>query len=342
MPEIEWSLLAQYAAGECTADECLAVERWLAAAPENATQLAAMRAVAVAGERTSSRQDRDRILADVRRKVGASRAGTSVVVEPRRYVQRALRIAAVLAAAASVPVLGYLWLRDRTEPVVASAPASRTFTTPRAAKLSLRLPDGTQAELAPSSTLRLPATYGAHDRTVELIGEAVFTVTHDEQRPFAVRTARFVARDLGTRFVVRAYAEDSTAEVVVAEGVVAVTRESPAARHASDSIVLGRGERMQLAADGRLAVARDVRLDGYFGWTEGRLVFREVRLGDAVTRLARWHDIDIRFATPELARLPFSASFENTEPSSTVLRVIADALNLRVERLGRVYTLYAK
>jgi ferric-dicitrate binding protein FerR (iron transport regulator) len=60
-------------------------------------------------------------------------------------------------------------------------------------------------------------------RTLELEGEAVFTVAHESTRPFAVRTSRAVATDLGTCFVVRAYLDDPNTDVVVAEGQVAVT-----------------------------------------------------------------------------------------------------------------------
>jgi ferric-dicitrate binding protein FerR (iron transport regulator) len=190
--------------------------------------------------------------------------------------------------------------------------------------------------------LRLLADYGTRERAVELIGEAVFTVTHDERRPFTVYTDLLVARDLGTRFVVRVYPGDLTGEVVVAEGVVAVARDSSALPHVSDSALLKRGDRARMMDDGHWAITRNVPLDSYFDWTQGRLVFRDVSLGEAVARLERWYDIDIHLASAEIATLRFAASFEQTYTAADALQVIADALELQVERDNRGYTLSTK
>jgi ferric-dicitrate binding protein FerR (iron transport regulator) len=112
-------------------------------------------------------------------------------------------------------------------------------TRARGHRPSLRLSDGTLVSLAPGTTLRTPSNYGTRDRIVEPEGEAVFTVTHDVSRPFAMRAPRVVATDLGTRFAVRAFAGDSTTDVVVAEGVVAVRpAHAVVPAQVADSVIL--------------------------------------------------------------------------------------------------------
>jgi len=194
--------------------------------------------------------------------------------------------------------------------------------------------------LAPASTLRISSAYGVHDRTVELEGQAVFTVTHDSTRPFAVRTAHAVARDLGTRFAVRAYGDDPRTDVVVAEGLVAVAR-SGGVQPASGSAVLRRGERARFEPGSGLAISRGVALDDYFAWTEGRLVFQDTPLREAAQQLGRWFAIDVRLGTQAIAARRLTASFRD-EPAPEALRVVASVLNLEVSQVGNTYTLRAK
>jgi ferric-dicitrate binding protein FerR (iron transport regulator) len=180
---------------------------------------------------------------------------------------------------------------------------------------------------------------------VELEGEAVFTVTHDSIRPFAVRTARAVAVDLGTRFVVRAFRDDRNTDIVVAEGRVAVTTDGAAGEQAerqagADSLVIGRGERVRVRESGGVELTRNVPLEDYLGWTDGRLVFRGVPLRDAARQLARWYDIEVRLEPDAIGSRRIEAAADN-EPAIDVLRSIAASLNLRLSRAGRVYTLGA-
>lgn len=346
MADIDWTILARYAASDCTVEERLQVEHWLAAHPDGPSELHAIHEVAAIGSRTSSAGERAKVLAEVRKKVGvaAMDVGRGGVAShrPWRRMVAVVRVAAIIVGVIGGGVLAYAAWRSSDGPIREIAKESRTFTTPRAARLSLRLPDGTLVELAPASMLRLPADFGTRERIVELVGEAAFTATHDERRPFTVHTARLVARDLGTRFIVREYAEDIAAEVVVAEGVVAVTRDTSVSRAVSGSVILRAGEGVRTTADGQLAPMRDVSLERSFGWIQGRLIFRGTRLQDAITQLSRWYDVDVRLATPELASLPLSAVFEYTDPAPTVLQTIADGFDLRLVRDGRTYTLQTK
>lgn len=343
--DIEWDLLHKYLADDCTDAERQRFEAWLADAPIHRQIFHEIRELTVDADRTVDAERQEALLVDLKRQVaGAPPLRLVPRAEPtqRRRVRHVLRIAAVLVGTLGASVLGYRFLRQPLGSLATTQLSPHTFTTPRAGRLSLRLPDGTLAELAPATMLRLPAGYGARQRAVELVGEAAFTVTHDASRPFVVHTNRLITRDLGTRFVVREYPDDSVADVVVAEGVVAVTHGRSAAPHLSDNVLLKQGDQVRMTNDGRLVVTHGVPLDSYFGWTQGRLVFRDASLGEAAVQLERWYDIDIRFASAKLAALRLTASFEHTETAVDVLRVIADALNLQVVRDDRNYTFRAK
>ncbi len=335
MADIDWVLLGRYAAGECTDDERAAVDRWLAASPARQATLGAIDRVAAQADRTASVEDHAARFAKLRSRLEAETPSRSVAWS-RRW-QPAMKIAAGVLLVLGTSLAGYMAFQRPSPSGDVAQPIVHTISTARGQRMSLRLGDGTLVLLAPASTLRFTASYTS-DRTVQLDGEAVFTVTHDERRPFRVRTRAFVARDLGTRFVVRAYADDSVANVVVAEGAVAVARDA-----AVDSVVLSPGDGARLTTAAGVTLAHGLSLDSYFGWTEGRLVFRRTPLADAIQQIERWHDVEIRLASPALAARSFSATFEHGESAAEMLQVIGAVLKLDVTQTGRrSYLLHAQ
>jgi transmembrane sensor len=243
-----------------------------------------------------------------------------------------LRMAAVLAGVALAGVIWHL-LSMRPEPMPSFADAARVHEARPGQRLELRLSDGTRVVLAPASVLRIADEFGKRSRRVQLDGEAYFAVTHDATKPFVVHTAHGLASDLGTKFVVRAFPTDTAASAVVAEGVVSLKSAA-----AADSVLLYRGDLGRIAASGELTAERDVDLDAYFAWTEGRLVFDDTPLNEAVMRLNHWYDLDIRLADSTLTRLRVTAVFTD-ESASQMLQFLTLPLGLEYEEHGRTIVL---
>jgi transmembrane sensor len=324
--DLPWADLARWFAGELSSEEAARLEAWVGAEPERAALVAALRkAWSVAGAPAEG-WDPARALSRIREAAAEEarvigRLG-SAKVEPPNAVRRWAALA--LAAAAGVGVV----LGVTTIAPLLRAPATLTeYRAARGQRLTLRLGDGTQVTLAPGTVLRRPSDYGRRERRLELEGEAYFIVTHDSTRPFTVATARLIARDVGTRFNVRAYADDSATAVVVAEGQVAV-RLSQTSADASN-LVLGAGD-VGDVRNGTLARTRGVSVDQVLAWTEGRLVFRDTPLAEVVTRLARWYDVDVRLGGRGLAGLRVTGSFRD-EPVGVVLDAVARSLDLRLD-----------
>src|SRR5437773_2089543 len=163
------------------------------------------------------------------------------------------------------------------------------------------------------------------------------------QRLLRVHTAGSVTEDLGTAFVIRAYADQIATEVVVAEGRVALWRARPdtIAVEAPPALVLGARDLGQLRASGDATLRRGVDVDRQLAWTRGVLAFDGTPLREAVRTLGRWYDVEIRLddADSALAGRRFTATFTN-EPIDLVLQRIALTLGLRVERAdGSVFLL---
>lgn len=330
-PDLPWADLARLLAEELGPEEAGRLEAWIAADPDRAALVAALRQAWEAAGVAVRGWDPDRALSRIR-EGSPQEARVIARLGGGRSRLRGRWLAPALAVAASLLlVLGGATLVSRLR-----APATLTeYRAARAQRLVLRLGDGTQVTLAPGTVLRRPSDYGRRERRLELEGEGFFIVTHDAARPFSVVTSHLIARDVGTRFNVRAYADDPTTAVVVAEGQVAVGVRQPASN--DSSLVLGSGEAGDVR-NGSIARAPAVSVDQALAWTEGRLVFRDTPLSEVAIRLSRWYDVEVRVVGPDLGLLRVTGSFRD-EPVGAVLDAVARSLDLRLEHRNTTYEL---
>jgi transmembrane sensor len=316
-------LLDRYLAGESSATDAQAVRDWIAADPEHARLLEDLRLI-------------KRVVAEpipesgTAAAWGRARRQLEAVRQPRGW-RPPLGLA--LAAAAAVVLL----IGGRA--VLHRPPPWRVYTTTAAQRLVMRLGDGTQVTLAPLSRLRYTADYGTTRRDLYLDGAAYFQVTPDSQRPLRVHTAQSVTEDLGTAFVVRAYADQAGTEVMVAEGRVALSRADTRSAPRAPALVLGARDLGRLGPSGVATLRRGVDVDRQLAWTRGVLAFDATPLGDVVRTLGRWYNVEVRLADGDLAARRLTATFQN-ESIDLVLKRIALTVGLRVERSdGSVFLL---
>lgn len=317
-------LLDRYLAGEASAGDAQAVRDWLAEHPEHALlldDLRLIRRVAAGGGVPESNVD-----------AAWTKAlrGLEVTRQPRR--SRRPLLAALAAAAVVIALIGGRSVLRRTS-------QWREYATTAAQRLVVRLQDGTQVTIAPKSRVRYTTDYGTARRDLYLDGEAYFQVAPDSQRPLRVHTAASVTEDLGTAFVVRAYADQVATEVVVAEGRVALSRADTTAAPRAAALVLEARDLGTLDRMGAAAVRRGVDVGHYLAWTRGVLAFDGTPLGDVVRTLGRWYNVEIRLADSALAARRLTATFRN-ESIDQVLKRIGFTVGLRVERTaGSVFLL---
>jgi transmembrane sensor len=191
---------------------------------------------------------------------------------------------------------------------------------------SLVLKDGTRVLLGPGSELRVAAHYGDGQRDVELLGQALFEVRHDEQQPFHVRAGTATISDVGTRFTVRSDPADAVHVVVMSGAVVLRSATAPA----DQGVLLERGDRGTLHADGRVLADRGAATDEDLAWTQGRLVFTDATLERVRDELRRWYGIELQIDDSTVATRHLTASFAG-ESATQVLDVIALALGVTIE-----------
>jgi transmembrane sensor len=235
--------------------------------------------------------------------------------------------------------------QTRTTPVV----AARVYTTPVGRTDSVRFTDGSRAVLAPGTTLEVAAGYGGEIRSMELRGQALFDVVHDEKRPFTVGAGGALIEDLGTTFSVRSDDEDGVHVRVTSGSVLLQGRDDPKQGTAKpkpqtrkdEGVVLRAGERGTVGRDGRAMVERTTPAADDLAWTHGRLLFEDAPLSRVRSDIRRWYGVELQIADSSLANRHLTASFAG-EPIEDVLNVIALALGARIERRGDTAVVRAK
>ncbi|MGH7527325.1 MAG: FecR family protein, partial [Gemmatimonadales bacterium] len=191
--DLPWEALARHFAGELDASGDDELGRWIAADPGRQELVEDLRHIWAETGNLRQSWDAETAL----RRIKAVPAGPAQVIRlPKLYHQepltrwrRAGRIAVRVAAGLALIVGGArVWQETARQAAPAPSPATSEVATPRGQRAVLRLPDGTRVMLGPASVLRHAVAPDHGARTVELEGEAYFTVIHDSTRPFAVHT----------------------------------------------------------------------------------------------------------------------------------------------------------
>ena len=336
---IDAELLDRYLAHECSEAEDAIVRRYLMARPDLAMALASFLSDLEDERSRPAPPDARESWARLRARLhetddnsvpgsGAPSGGRRVAVTKPRHLFALLpsrrrgsgwrRIMYTTLAAGLVGAGVFGVARRDNAPAQPRRP-EETFATANRERAELRLSDGTRIRLAPASHIRVAADYGEQERAIYLEGQGYFEVKHDASRPFSVHAGTAVARDMGTEFAVRSYADDRAVQVVVRTGAVAMSGVGR----------LGAGDVGRLGIDGTSSLTRGVAVDSLLTWLDGRLVFHDAPLATVLAELRRWHDVDVHLADPALGRLPFTGVLTDASFSSSI-SLVAATLGLRV------------
>lgn len=190
------------------------------------------------------------------------------------------------AIAASILVLGVsaAFIRGIQDPSEIMRTAAATAVGERAA---ITLKDGSVLTLNTNSAANV--FYDHKERKIELTrGQALFKVAKNQRRPFVVYAGdrRIVAT--GTTFDVRL--DEAAVAVTMVEGHVLVGRpEVKGEKGAYSQVELGAGQRL-VAKRGADSLVSITFTDPHLAtsWISGELIFRDVRLADAIAEANRY------------------------------------------------------
>lgn len=262
----------------------------------------------------------------------------------RTSTRRGIALGCLGLAAAAALVIAFVAPRASTNdstsgsPVVAIRPDSQV------------LPDGSVIERNAGADVAIE--FSRQARRVRLTrGEALFTVAHDQTRPFFVVAGGVEVRAVGTEFSVRF--DPRQVDVLVTEGQVAVTPIGPLAPANSgasrlpsapagiEPIYVTAGSHMVVPRDLSPAVAPAIRLlsteeiAAALAWRGKRIEFTRTPLSQVVELFNAENRLQLTLTESRTAELRITGLFWADDPEGFV-RLLESGFNLRAERSGDV------
>lgn len=208
------------------------------------------------------------------------------------------------------------------------------LTTPIGGEYSLVLSDGTKVFLNADSELKYPVEFSDGKRIVDLKGEAYFEVHKDSLRPFVVRVNGAEVTVLGTSFNVSTYGDDGQIYTTLVNGAVRVS----SVKNGQAEVLKPGMQSVMDVQSGQLTV-REVDVEPYVAWREGRFVFRAMTLDLIMRQLQRWYDFEVFYQNPELKDYEFRGVIKRDMDLDKVLSVIKVTTNVDFEVKGKVITI---
>lgn len=199
-----------------------------------------------------------------------------------------------------------------------------TLEIPRGGEYLLALSDGTMIYLNSESTLSFPVKFQGKERKVYLTGEAYFKVAKNTEHPFVVTAGELEVLVTGTTFGVRAYKDEKDIQTTLESGQVTVRVEGKSVKLVPNKQVLFNKSTMGLEV-------RDVDVDLYLAWADGRLVYDNCPLEKILTDLGRWYNIDVFYSRDELRSYQFSLNMKKHEEFTQVLELIGKTGEVQFE-----------
>ncbi|HRP57338.1 FecR domain-containing protein [Agriterribacter sp.] len=201
-------------------------------------------------------------------------------------------------------------------------------STGTAQRKTVRLPDGTQVWLSPSTVLEYPSAFGGGTREVKLSGEAFFEVAHDARNPFIITSDNIQTKVLGTSFNIQAYHNQKKIAVMVVTGKVKLSNLG--AMH--DKI-----ENVEIAANQKAVFDKNtdrfikedadtVAAPNMLKRKEGEFVYKNERLQKLIDDLQEYFGVNIQVAR-EIRECKVTANFYVTDDLQDTLEPIAISVN---------------
>lgn len=299
-------------------------------------------------------QDQEMALAELKNTVEAKYAQTNTAVQeddvkmelPTR--KSSLKSTWMYAAAAAVIGVGAFFFvklsnsaQQTVQPIaqtVIKKIETLVYTTNYGEKKTIWLPDSSKVILNAKSTLRIDENFGVAGREVNLIGEALFDVTHNEKMPFVVNMKHFDVKVLGTLFNVKAYEEDKIQEASLIRGKVQVIvkndekksfflnpNEKAIIPNQEDVAVKGKIEQLETSSSSPIVTGLTINnKDNSIietSWVYDRLDISDKTFSQISTDLERLYNVSINFSDKKVANYRFSATFEK-ETIEQVLKAL--------------------
>jgi transmembrane sensor len=247
--------------------------------------------------------------------VSRQRAATAPAARPKWRVP----VWQVGLAASFIALGAFAWL-------LLARPTVDEYSTGVGEQRTVALADGSTVFLNTDSDVRV--TLSRHLRRIELArGEALFSVSHDPDRPFEVHALQGVTTAVGTQFDVEL--TRGGAAVSVLEGTVTVGASGTTT--AAPPVAVSAGSGVGYTQEGSVSELRPAEVNRIQGWRSQRIVFNDIALDTALAEYNRYTHTPIVLSDPALGSRHINGVFHIGDEAA-FLSAMEQGLHLKANR----------
>ena len=192
--------------------------------------------------------------------------------------------------------------------------------TPYGAQTKVILPDKTVVWINSGSSLKYNKSFDKKVREVYLDGEAYFEVAHDSLKPFVVKSEALDIKVLGTRFNVKAYRNEETVDVCLAQGKVDVHFNEKTS--SLPNVVMKPNQMVSYNKSSAKMDLTEVDTSDALAWVGGSLSFHEASFVEMSKQLERKFNVRIQIKSRTLKNEIFTGSFDNHYSLEEILQEV--------------------
>lgn len=207
-------------------------------------------------------------------------------------------------------------------------------STPKGARVTFKLSDGTMVNLNANSKLIYPEKFDGKNREVYLEGEGFFDVTENAQKPFIVTTGDIQTRVLGTTFNVKASSNQDMVQVALVSGSVSIFDKK-----SEKSMILTPDEMATYDRKSNSTVKSYFDKEMVLGWKDQLLVFSNTDFQEVIRTLENWYGVSVIVKTDESIEKGFTGRYHN-KSLETVLKGLSFSYGFEFRITDQVVIIY--
>jgi ferric-dicitrate binding protein FerR (iron transport regulator) len=308
-------LIVKYLSGEGTPEEAIAINDWLQV-EENKGQFEGLQSVWNAAH--PSKKVRTSNQAEAWKKL------EPVVTQAkgrRRFMRLSSASIGIAATLVLAVVAGLLYFSRKP-----SSDLSVLLTTDSTRNITLA--DDSRITMYHNTGIAIPKKFEGNAREITLVnGEAYFSVAKNESKPFIIHAGFANIRVLGTEFNV--VVNNDEVIVGVDEGKVMFYT-------ALDSVLIEKG----MAASMKPAKSAETvnMSSNTWAYATRKLVFKDTPMNEVIDVVQKTYGRTVRLSNDNIKNCTLNATFDN-DPLEKVVHLIAETLNLKLEKDGQAFIL---
>jgi transmembrane sensor len=199
---------------------------------------------------------------------------------------------------------------------------------------TVKLTDGSKITLNAATTLRFPRTFSKNRKEeIELIsGEIYAEVVHNAAAPLQIKTPGQTITDIGTKFNIAAYSDESDSRTTLIEGAVKVSAAGKETTLSPGYQAIFTGNNLTKSAGNLIQVT---------AWKDGLFRFNGEYIDAIMRQLSRWYNIEVKYEG-KISDEVFYGRIDRTRNISEVLSILERSKKVNFKIEGKRVTVFSK